>query len=337
MEFKSAISHVVKGKSLLFNEAYSLATQLMEGKATDSQIGALLIALHLKKETVDEITGFATAMRDKVVEIPCQNNRLVDTCGTGGDSRGTFNISTISALVAASAGCKVAKHGNRSISSQCGSADILKTLGVNIEITPEKMGECIDTIGFGFLFAPLLHPAMKYAIGPRREMGIRTIFNILGPLTNPAAAKRQLLGVFSKSLTQVMANVLQKMGSEHVMVVHGADGLDEITLTDITYVSELKSGAINSYTIQPENFGFKKVDLKDLQGGAPEDNVQIAINILKGEEGSARNIVLLNAGAVIYVSGKATSIEEGIELAKNAIDSGSALNKLELLKSLTNN
>lgn len=336
MEFKAAISHVVKGKPLSFDDAYAVATHLMEGNATDAQIGALLIALRVKQETVDEITGFATAMRDKVVVIPYNKNTLVDTCGTGGDESGTFNISTVSAIVAAGTGCKVAKHGNRSVTSKCGSADILKALGLNIEINPEKMSMCIDNAGIGFLFAPLLHPAMKYAIGPRREMGVRTIFNILGPLTNPAGAKRQLLGVFSQSLTSVMANVLKKLGSEHVMVVHGADGLDEITLTDKTYVSELKNGTVNSYTIQPEDFGFTRVNMSELQGGTPEENVQITMNILQGAKGSARNIVLLNAGAVIYVSGMVSSIAEGIQLAKESIDSGIALKVLENLKVMTN-
>ncbi len=336
MEIKAALNSIIEGNSLSFDDAYLVATQLMEGKATDAQIAALLVGLRMKLESVDEISAFSCAMRDKVLHIPCSKNNLVDSCGTGGDGSGTFNISTVSALVATGAGCKVAKHGNRAITSQCGSADILKALGINIDITPDKMAQCIDNAGIGFLFAPVLHPAMKYAIGPRCELGIRTIFNILGPLTNPAGAKRQLLGVFSQSLTDVMAAVLQKMGSEHVMVVHGADGLDEITLTDKTYVSELKAGNIKSYTIQPADYGFSQVPLSELKGGTPENNTEITMNILKGHDGPPRDIVLLNAGAVIYVSGKADSIEEGVLKAKKAIDSGAALQTLENLKTITN-
>ncbi len=335
MDIKTAISKVIEGASLSFDEMTTVATEIMEGNATDAQIGALLVALRLKGETVDEITGFARAMRSKVTQIPCQENGLVDTCGTGGDKSGTFNISTVSAFVAAGAGCRVAKHGNRSITSQCGSADLFKALNVNVEISAEKMGECIDRNGIGFLFAPLLHPAMKYAIGPRREIGVRTIFNILGPLTNPAGARRQVMGVFQKNLTQPLANVLQQLGSEHVMIVHGEDGLDEITITGKTHVSESKNGDIRNYMISPEDFGLKSATLQDIKGGTPEENAQIAKEILYGKEGAAMDIVLLNAGAVIYVAGKADSIQNGIEQARESILSGAAMRKLEALQEMT--
>ena len=336
MDIKTAISKVIEGKSLSFEEMTQVATEIMEGNTTDAQIGALLVALHLKGETVDEITGFARAMRSKVTKIPCQKNRLVDTCGTGGDKSGTFNVSTVSAFVASGAGCRVAKHGNRSITSQCGSADLFKALNVNVEIPAEKMGECIDQNGIGFLFAPLLHPAMKYAIGPRREIGVRTIFNILGPLTNPAGAKRQLMGVFQNSLTVTLASVLQQLGSEHVMVVHGEDGLDEITITGKTYISESRNGEIRNYTISPEDFGLKSASLNDIKGGSPEDNVRIAQEILSGKEGAPLDIVSLNAGAVIYVAGKADSIQDGIVMARESIQSGAAMRKLEALQEMTN-
>lgn len=336
MDIKTAISKVIDGNSLKFEEMTQVATEIMEGNTTDAQISALLVALRLKGETVDEITGFVKAMRSKVTKIPCQENGLVDTCGTGGDKSGTFNVSTVSAFVAAGAGCRVAKHGNRSITSQCGSADLFKALDVNVEIPAEKMGECIDQNGIGFLFAPLLHPAMKYAIGPRREIGVRTIFNILGPLTNPAGAKRQLMGVFQKSLTESLANVLRQLDSEHVMIVHGEDGLDEITITGKTHVSESKNGEIRNYTICPEDFGLNSTTLEDIKGGKPEDNAQIAKEILSGKEGAPMDIVLLNAGAVIYVSGRASSIQDGVVQARESIRSGAAIRKLEALREMTN-
>ncbi|MBN2104721.1 anthranilate phosphoribosyltransferase [bacterium] len=336
MTIQEAIGKTIDGASLSQEEAQSVATEIMEGKATDAQIAALLMTLRLKGETVDEITGFAKTMREKATRIPCMTLDIVDTCGTGGDGYGTFNISTLSAIVAAGAGCPIAKHGNRSVSSQCGSADVLKALGVNLQITPEKAGECIDKNAIGFLFAPLLHQAMKYAIGPRREVGVRTIFNILGPLTNPAGAKRQLLGVFNPDLTEPIANVLKNLGSEHVMVVHGEDGMDEITLTGRTRVSELKGGNVNTYMLDPESFGLKKVSSDDLKGGVAEHNASIVTGVLKSEKSARRDMVVLNAGAVIYVGGKAPSIEAGMRMAEEAIDSGAALEKLEMLKRMTN-
>lgn len=335
MEMKDAIQKAVEKQDLSQEEAFSVARMIMQGKATDAQIAGLLVALRLKGETVDEVTGFAKAMREEAVKVPCISNTLVDTCGTGGDRSRTFNVSTLAALVAGGAGCKVAKHGNRSVSSQCGSADCLSELGVNLEISPEVMARCIDENGVGFLFAPLLHKAMKYAIGPRREIGIRTIFNILGPLTNPAGAKRQLLGVFDGFFTESLANVLRNLGSEHVWVVYGEDGLDEITTTGPTKVTELKQGTTRTFSITPEEFGFKRVPKEALLGGDPKTNAKIAFEVLSGKPGPARDMVVLNAGAVIYLAGVVNSMQEGIEMAKDSIDSGKAMEKLETLRKLT--
>ncbi|MBN1781335.1 anthranilate phosphoribosyltransferase [bacterium] len=336
MKIQDAIQKTIEGGSLTLEEAHFTATEIMEGRATDAQIAGLLMTLRLKGESIDEITGFAQTMREKATAIPCASKHVVDTCGTGGDGSGSFNISTVSAIVAAGAGCSVAKHGNRSVSSRCGSADVLKALGVKLEITPEKAAACIDQAGIGFLFAPLLHSAMKYAIGPRRELGVRTIFNMLGPLTNPADAKRQVMGVYSKDLTEPIANVLKNLGSEHVLVVHGEDGLDEITLTGKTKVSELKDGAVHTYDLDPESLGLKAVQYGDLKGGDPEANADTAIRILKGEKGAKMDTVVLNAGAVIYTAGMAESIEAGMALAEQSILSGAAMERLEKLKEMTN-
>ena len=336
MTIREAIQKTVAGNSLSQQEAHLVATGIMEGQATDAQIAGLLMALRLKGETIDEITGFARTMREKATRIPCEVTDLVDNCGTGGDGRGTFNISTASAFVAAGAGCKVAKHGNRSVSSQCGSADVLKALGVNLQITPEKAANCIDQNGIGFLFAPLLHQAMKYAIGPRRELGVRTIFNVLGPLTNPAGARKQVMGVFDKRLTEPIANVLKNLGSEHVLVVHGEDGLDEITLSGKTTVSELKNGQITTYELEPSALGYKTVEGEVLKGGDDQANADIARHLLDGERGPMRDVVVINAGAVIYVSGLSPSIAEGVKMAEESIDSGEAKNKLDTLVRMTN-
>ncbi len=335
MEIKEAIRVIIANQNLKQEEAYQIAGEIMSGNVTDAQIAALLVALRLKGETIDEITGFAEAMREKATPIRCNADCIIDTCGTGGDQSNTFNISTLSAIVASGAGCKVAKHGNRSVSSRCGSADLLIELGINIEMSPEDVSRCIDQIGIGFLFAPSLHKAMKYAIGPRREIGIRTIFNILGPLTNPAGAKRQLLGVFNGELTEPLAYVLMKLGSEHVLVVHGEDGLDEITLTDRTKVSELRDGEIKNYFLEPERFQFNRIKGDKIRGGEPAENARIALDVLHGIPGAAREMVLFNAGASVYVSGLAESIEKGIQLSKESIDSGKALAKLEALKKMT--
>lgn len=336
MEIKEAIQSVIDKTNLTEDNAYSVAMNIMEGSATDAQISALLVALRLKGETIEEITGFVRAMREKATPIPAASKDLVDTCGTGGDCSGTFNVSTVSGLVAAAAGCNVAKHGNRSVSSQCGSADLLMELGLNLELSAEQVAKCIDEQGFGFLFAPLLHKAMKYAIGPRREIGIRTIFNILGPMTNPASAKRQLLGVFDGGLTEPLCMVLQRLGSEHVMVVHGEDGLDEITLADKTRVTELNNGKVQTYQIEPEQFGLTRAPIESIKGGDPAQNKAIALSILKGEKSTPRDMVLLNTGAVMYVGGKAESVKAGIQMTAEIIDSGKAMEKLQTIIKATN-
>ena len=336
MDIKQAIQKVIDAQDLSFDQSYNVASHIMNGETTDAQISALLVSLRLKGETIDEISGFVKAMREKATVIACKNNILIDTCGTGGDNKNTFNVSTVSGFVAAGAGCYIAKHGNKSVSSRCGSADILTQLGININIDPQTMAKCIDENGFGFLYAPLLHKAMKYAIGPRREIGVRTIFNILGPLTNPAKADRQLMGVFREELTELLANVLKNLGSTHVLVVHGEEGVDEISISGRTRVSELKDGEIRNYFISPEDFGLKKCDFSEIIGGDPIKNHQITLEILEGQEGAARDMVLLNAGAVIYLSDKANSILEGIEMAAKSIDSGKAKEKVEYLRELTN-
>jgi len=335
MNIREAIKKIIAQKNLSQQEAFEVAMEMMSGLATDAQIASLLTGLRMKDVTIDEITGFVRAMREKATPIECKSKDLVDTCGTGGDGSGTFNISTISAFVAAGAGCKVAKHGNKSVSSKCGSADLLKALGVNIEIEPDRVATCLDEVGIGFLFAPNLHKAMKYAIGPRREIGVRTIFNILGPLTNPAGAKRQVLGVFSEELTGLIANVLKNLGAEHCMIIHGEDGLDEITITGKTSITELFEGGIKSYHIEPKDFGIENGTMKDIRGGDVDENAKIALDILEGKKGPKREIVIINAGAAIYIAGKADSFVDGIELAKESIDSGRAAKKLRLLKEMT--
>ena len=329
---REAISKVVDGENLSQEEAAATMNEIMSGDATPAQISCFITALRLKGETVDEITGCAKIMREKVTRIESQAKPLVDTCGTGGDGLHTFNISTTAAFVAAGAGLHVAKHGNRSVSSKSGSADVLKALGVNIEADAVTVARCVDEVGIGFLFAPMLHPAMKYAIGPRREIGIRTIFNILGPLTNPAGASSQVLGVYDPGLTETLANVLKNLGSEHVFVVHGSDGLDEMTVTDKTHVAELVDGEVKCYEIDPEDFGISKADISSLVGGAAEENAQITLDILNGDKGPGRDIVLLNSAAAIVAGGLASNLAEGIQIAAQTIDSGKALEKLELLK-----
>ncbi len=332
---KEAIGKVVEKKDLTEDEMVSVMREIMEGEATPAQIAAFITALRMKRETVDEITGAARVMREKALTVKTKASVVVDTCGTGGDESFTFNISTAAAFVAAGAGLTVAKHGNRSVSSKSGSADVLKSLGVNIEAEVQKVEECLDSIGIGFLFAPLMHGAMKYAAPVRREIGIRTIFNILGPLTNPAGAQYQVLGVYRSELTEVLANVLKNLGSARAFVVSGNDGLDEMTLTSETKVSELKDGKVNTYSIKPEEFGMTRCKLFELQGGEPDDNARIIREILKGDKGAKRDVVVLNAAAAIAVSGKAKEMKEGIKLAEEAIDSGKAMEKLEKLIEIT--
>jgi anthranilate phosphoribosyltransferase len=326
---KDAIIKLVEGKHLTHEEASLTADTIMRGEATPAQIGALLIALRMKGETIDEITGFAEQMRAHSVHITPNTRDLVDTCGTGGDVSHTFNISTISAIVAAAAGVHIAKHGNRSVSSKSGSADLLEAFGVKIDLPPEAVSESIDKIGFGFMFAPNFHPAMKHAGPTRREIGVRTIFNILGPLTNPAGAKRQILGVFSEKLTKTMAKVLLNLGCERALVVHGMDGLDEISISDQTKVSELKDGKIRNYLIKPEDLGLKRAGRENIRVQNVEESKVAALDILEQHNESPKmDIVLLNAGAAIYVGGLAKDIKSGIKLAKEAIVSGAAVRKL---------
>lgn len=332
---KEAINLLIQNKDLSEQKMIDVMRDIMEGKTTDAQIASFLTALRIKGEKIEEITGAAKVMREKVTAIRAPE-MTVDTCGTGGDMAHTFNISTTTALVVAACGVPVAKHGNRSVSSSCGSADVLEALGVKIDLEPQEVERCLESTGFGFMFAPLFHPAMKYAIGPRKEMGIRTIFNILGPLTNPAGAQRQVMGVFSDELTEPLAQVLGNLGVKHAFVVHGEDGLDEITNTDKTKVSEVKDGAVNTYFITPENLGLEKTRKDDLAGGNAQDNVSITIGILKGEKGPKRDIVLMNAAAALVVGDKAGNFNEGVEIASNAIDSGAAFKKLEEVREVSN-
>ncbi|MCG8539217.1 MAG: anthranilate phosphoribosyltransferase [Clostridia bacterium] len=325
---KSAINKLIEGKSLSEEEMIKSMDTIMEGNATDSQIGSFLTALRIKGETSEEITSGAKVMRDKLFKVDIGDKYAIDTCGTGGDGANTFNVSTIVAIIASAAEVNILKHGNRSVSSKCGSADVLESLGVNIELDPVMVKKCLKKINIGFMFAPLFHRAMRNVIVPRRELGIRTIFNLLGPLTNPALVKGQVLGVFDEKLTKIMAETLKKLGTERAMVVHGLDGLDEITITTKTKVSELKDNRISTYYITPSDFGLELGKTEDLIGGYPQENAEIILNILKGEKGPRRDMVLLNAGAAIYIGGQANSLIEGIEKAKNTIDKGLALEKL---------
>lgn len=337
MVFKEALEHVLNGKDLSHADMLALMQQVMGGELTHAQIAGLVIALRAKGESVDEISAAATVMRQlsNKVEI-VDKTYLIDTCGTGGDGIQTFNISTCAAFVAAAAGAKVAKHGGRSVSSTCGSADVLEVLGVKVNLTPEQVAKCINEIGIGFMFAPNHHSAMKHAAPVRRELGVRTIFNLLGPLTNPANAKRQIMGVFSKDLTMKLAKVLQNLGAEHVLVVHGADGLDEISFTGDTYVAELKDGKISEYALNPAQFGLKLHALKSIRVENAEQSKAMILDVLDGKAGAgtqsaARDIVLLNAGAAIYIAGLQANIHAGIEHAAKVIDSGAAKEKLQQL------
>ena len=332
-----AIRNLVEGRSLSEEVAEQTMTKIMQGEATQAQIGAFLTALRLKGETVEEITAFTRVMRSKVTPVEYATpGGVLDTCGTGGDGSGSFNISTAAAFVAAGAGVPVAKHGNRSVSSLCGSADLLKELGVNIEATASCALRCLNKAGICFIFAPLFHPAMKHAIGPRREIGIRTVFNILGPLTNPAGAKYQLLGVYSEELTGKLAGVLGRLGSEKAYVVHGHGGLDEISISGPTTVSELKKGRTESYTVKPEDFGFEPRPVGAIRGGDAAANSRILKEVLNSKKSPYREAVLLNAGAAISAFKEKLSIAQGVELAVDSIDSGKAGEKLEALIELSN-
>ena len=333
---KEAIAKVVDSKDLNETEMMEVMDEVMEGKATPAQIAAFMTGLRIKGETVEEVTGAARIMRQKATRIDARSSIIVDTCGTGGDGMRTFNISTTTAFVVAAAGLTVAKHGNRAVSSGCGSADVLEALGVNISAPPEVVEECIHQIGIGFLFAPKLHGTMKYAIGPRREIGIRTIFNMLGPLTNPAGATSQLIGVYNPRLTEMFAGVLRNLGTKSAYVVHGADGLDEATVTGETRVTELKNDLITTYNIDPVNLFGEIFPGNTLLGGDASLNAQITTDVLTGKIGACRNIVLLNAALAIMAGDKVRTLMEGIQMAGECIDSGAAIKKLQALIELSN-
>lgn len=333
LTYPKILNQVISGQNLSFDVMQSIMRQVMAGELTAAQISALLIALRIKGETVDEIAAAASVMRELSTKVNIQDSaHLIDTCGTGGDGIQTFNVSTVSAFVAAAAGAKVAKHGGRSVSSTCGSADVLEALGVNVNQTPEQVANSVNKIGVGFMFAPNHHSAMKHAAPVRRELGVRTIFNLLGPLTNPASAKRQVMGVFSKDLTAKLAQVLQQLGSEHVLVVCGADGMDEISFSGDTFVAELKDGQVSEYTLNPQQFGLSLHQLSSIQVQNAAESKLMILEVLAGNTGPARDIVLLNAGAAIYVAGIVNSLQAGITKAAEVIDSGLALAKLEALK-----
>ena len=336
IDLKQAIAQLIDGRDLDATEMTAVMRAIMTGGATAAQIAGFLVALRLKGETVAEIAAAAAVMRELAsgVDIGDLTN-AVDIVGTGGDASGTFNVSTASMFVAAAAGCHVAKHGNRSVSSKSGAADVLEAAGIKLGLTPAQVAQCVREVGVGFMFAPAHHGAMKHAIGPRRELGVRTIFNILGPLTNPAGVKRQVLGVFAESLLDPLAEVLRSLGSEHVMVVHAEDGLDEISIASPTDVAELKDGAIRRYRISPADFGLESTSLDAIRVDGPEQSLQLVRAALAGEPGAARDIVLLNAGAAIYVAGVAESLATGIDAARQAIERGAALDRLERLATLT--
>jgi len=324
---KEAIGTLVSGRSLTMEEAASVMEEIMEGKVTPSQFGAFVTALKIKGETVNEITGFARTMRAKAIRVMIAHP-AVDVVGTGGDNSNTFNISTAAAFVAAGAGLKVAKHGNRAASSQCGSADVLEAMGVRINLNAEQVKMCLEEVGIGFMFAPVFHPAMKYAAAPRREIGIPTVFNILGPLTNPADVKAQVLGVADGSLVEKLALVLRSLGCHHALVVHGEDGLDEITITGKTQICELKDGCTKSYSISPEDFGLSRASLDSLRGGTANENATQLHKILTGASGPQQDVTLMNAAATLFAGDRAQSLEQGLLLAREALDSGHALVKL---------
>lgn len=334
---KEILAKLVAGNDLSVEEAKKAQEIILTGQATDAQIAAFLTALRMKGETIDEITGLASVLRDKANTIAPKVDKHVDLVGTGGDCTYSFNISTTSAFVVAAAGLPVAKHGNRSISSKSGAGDVLEALGVNISADPDVVSRCVETVGIGFMFAPHFNPAMKYVGKVRKELGFRTVFNTLGPLSNPSRAKAMVVGVYDKNLTETIANAMMNMGVERALVVSGNDNMDEITLTGATTISEIKDNTVNTYTVTPEQFGFETVELKELQGGDGKVNAQITKDILSGKEkGAKRNIVLLNAGATLYAGGMCSSIEEGIKLAQKTINSGKAASIIDALVEASN-
>lgn len=331
----TAIQKLITGSDLTREEAQDVMCEIMEGRATFAQIGSIMTAMRMKGETIDEITGFAQVMRSKSNRVLTEQHQLLDTAGTGGSGIHKFNISTISAIIASANEVRVAKHGNRSASSKAGSADVLEALGVNINLTSNAAAECLDKIGICFMFAQLYHPSMKYAAGPRRELGVRTIFNMLGPLTNPAGADRQLLGIYDRTKTETIGAVLEQLGLKRAMVVSSYDGLDEISISAPTTITELRNGDLRTYEITPEDLGLRSYSLDQVLGGDAETNAMIIRNILQGERGAYRDIVLANAGACIYLSGRADTIQEGVKIASEMIDSGKALTKLDQLINTT--
>jgi anthranilate phosphoribosyltransferase len=341
-----AVRALADRRDLTRIEAAAAMEAIMSGAATAAQIAAFLMALRMKGETVEELIGFAQVMRQKAVQVRARaasvaaltgtdREMLIDTCGTGGDAAGTFNVSTATAFVVAGAGLRVAKHGNRSVSSLCGSADVVEALGINLELAPEHVTRCIEEVGIGFLYAPLLHTAMKHVMPARREMGIRTVFNMLGPLTNPAAANAQVIGVYSAALTEPLARVLAELGTSRAFVVHGADGLDEISNTGESRLSEVREGTVRTFTVRPEDFGLTRASIGDLKGGDREQNASIIRSLLAGETGPKRDIVLMNASAALVAGGRARELKEGVGLAARSIDEGAARAKLDALIALS--
>ncbi len=334
---QQALVRLIEQREIFYDEMLSLMRQIMSGEVSAVQIAAILVGLRVKKETIGEISAAAFVMREFATKVPVtQREHLVDTCGTGGDAAHTFNISTASSLVAAAAGARVAKHGGRSVSSTCGSADVLEALGVNLNLTPEQVGQSIDRIGIGFMFAPNFHGAMKHAAPVRRELGVRTLFNVLGPLTNPAGADNQVMGVFHPDLVGIQARVLQRLGSNHVLVVHGSDGLDEISISGPSYIAELKDGMVNEYTVRPDDFGLQTAPLKSIQVANADQAKAMLLGVLDNQPGAARDIVLLNAGAAVYVAGLSASLAEGVKKAGEIITGGAAKNKLYQLIQFSN-
>ncbi|MEE9269692.1 MAG: anthranilate phosphoribosyltransferase [Candidatus Krumholzibacteria bacterium] len=332
MDTKAVLNQLIAGQDLTRDDAAGLMNSIMSGELSAVRAAAILTALRMKGETIDEITGFVSAMREKAVRITPRSEGVIDTCGTGGDARHTFNISTTTAFVAAGMGIPVAKHGNRAVSSRCGSTDVLEALGINLDLSPDAVTELIDRVGLGFLFAPHHHPAMKHVAPVRKELGTRTVFNLLGPMVNPAGVKRQLIGVFRRDLTEVVARVLQALGSEKVFVVHGLDGTDEASLSGETAVSLLENGAVRTTTITPEDAGVERADISALSGGDAEENAGHLLAVLQGKNGPRRDAVVLNAAFAAVLADKAGSLAEGADLARATIDSGAALDRLGTLR-----
>lgn len=329
--FNKHLDKVVSRQNLSLAEMEEAMSMVMEGKTTDSQLAGFLVGLRMKGETIDEITGAASVMRNKATAVRTKADNLIDSCGTGGDEKGTFNISTTTAIVMAAGGLNVAKHGNRSVSSKSGSADLLEELGVKIDLDPELAGRCLDEIGISFLFAPHFHQAMKYAVGPRKELGLRTIFNILGPLTNPAKAEYQVLGVYKEELVLPLAHVLKNLGLKSAMVVHGAGGVDELSLAGENKTAYLKDGEVREYNFTPAEAGLETAPIEMILGGTPKENKKITLAILNGEKGPRRDVILLNSAAAFMVENKVNNLKDGVKMAAEIIDSGKALKKLKEL------